>query len=82
MTYSNPASERSSHNSRSVSSRSSASAIATGLSFASSSGPAFPKIDSALAPATSTHGNPQAIISFGIKEKFVIDRDIPTVASE
>ena len=59
-----------------------ASASAVGSSSASSIGPRCPKIDSALTPASSTHGSPHASISFGISEKFVIDRQSPTVASE
>ena len=58
-----------------------ASAIATGSRGASSSGPAGPKIDSALTPASSTQGRPQASISLGISEKLVNDRHSPTVAS-
>ena len=53
-----------------------------GSSEASSSGPSEPKIDSALTPASSTQGSPQASISLGISEKFVSDRHSPTVASE
>ncbi len=55
---------------------------ASGSSGASSSGPSEPKIDSALTPASSTHGSPQASISLGISEKLVSDRHSPTVASE
>ena len=79
-TSSAPARERSARSTRSSSSRSIASQIASGSNGASSTGPSAPNVSRIEGTSRSTTGRPQAIISVGTSEGFVIDRHRPTAA--
>jgi hypothetical protein len=59
-----------------------ASASAIGSNSASTTGPSRPNVVTIASLATSTTGSPQASISVGTSEGFVIDRTTPTVARE